>query len=63
MAGWSGPPAPGRNMLVVEGYLGFELEAEDKLGPYVLKGELKDEVAGTSLSVQARVIAKPDGSV
>jgi hypothetical protein len=60
MPGWSGPPAPARNMLAIEGYLGFELEPEDKLGPYVIKGELKDEVAGTSLTVQQTITAKAD---
>lgn len=60
MPAWSGPPGPGRSMLVVEGYLGFELEPEDKLGSYIIKGELKDEVAGTSLTVQKTITAKAD---
>lgn len=57
---WRGPPAPGRNLVASEAAIGFELEVEDALGPYVIKATLTDEISGKSVNLSETVDAKAD---
>jgi hypothetical protein len=54
---WTGPPAPGHNLLLSEASLGFKLDPPDPLGPYTLIGALTDEIAGETLVVEQKVEA------
>jgi hypothetical protein len=54
---WSHPPAPGRNFLLSEASLGFSLDPPDRLGRYLLRAQVKDEVAGTELRLEQKIEA------
>ena len=57
---WSGPPAPGSNLLASTSSIGFQLERQDKLGRYQMKAVLTDNVAHKSVAVSDYVIAEPE---
>jgi hypothetical protein len=52
-----GPPAPGRNLQLARGTLGFKLDPPDPLGRYTITATVTDEIAGKSLTVEEQVQA------
>lgn len=57
---WSRPPAPGRNLHLSEGALGFVLEPGDPLGVYTFAAAVTDRVAGTTVEVRTSVTVSED---
>lgn len=54
---WTEAPAPGYNLLASLAAMTFELEPNDKLGPYRMIAKMTDEVAGKSVTVSQTVTA------
>ena len=53
-----GPPAPGRNLQLAIGSLGFRLDPPDPLGRYTIAATITDEIAGETLIVEQAVDAE-----
>lgn len=52
---WKLPPAPGYNLQLSEGGIGFAVEPGEMLGQYTLKAIVTDHVARLTLAVETKV--------